>query len=321
MNNSSKNIKVSVIIVSMNNMKDLSVCLESIRKYTKIEYEVIVVAYLFSEQNKKCLSMYFPWVVALYSEKIRGFSENNNLALRIARGKYCFILNDDTELKMSVIDDLVRTIESLPSHVAVVSPVVLYPNGEIQFCGRPYRGVFQYLLLQFRLWNEKKVRNRYTYQQGIFKTYNIIGASFLIKKDIFYSIGFFDEYYFFCPEDIAVSSLLNQLGYECYVNSNTYIVHKEGNSGGENISRIKESTMPAGVKGNIHFYSRNNYFLYCVLVISTFISLLLLLCKHIVSFNENKNKRHIFIRASYNSIYALFHKGSPKFMFEHFYNM
>lgn len=46
------------------------------------------------------------------SNEIRGFSENNNLALRQAKGKYCFVQNDDTELKMPCIDKLVETIEN-----------------------------------------------------------------------------------------------------------------------------------------------------------------------------------------------------------------
>lgn len=35
----------------------------------------------------------------------------------------------------------------------------------------------------------------------------------MIKTDIFRQMGFFDEYYFFCPEDIALSTALNRRGY------------------------------------------------------------------------------------------------------------
>ena len=40
--------KVAIVIVCMNNLKNLIPCLDSIKKYTKIDYEVWVTAYLFS---------------------------------------------------------------------------------------------------------------------------------------------------------------------------------------------------------------------------------------------------------------------------------
>ena len=38
--------QVSIVIVCMNNLKNLYPCLDSIRKYTHVSYETLVVAYL-----------------------------------------------------------------------------------------------------------------------------------------------------------------------------------------------------------------------------------------------------------------------------------
>ena len=97
-------IDVSIVIVCMNNLKNLYPCLESIKKYTMVSYECFVVAYLFTKENLEKVKTDFPWVEFVESNEIRGFSENNNLALRQAKGKYCFVVNDDTEMKMPVID-------------------------------------------------------------------------------------------------------------------------------------------------------------------------------------------------------------------------
>lgn len=43
--------KVAIVIVCMNNLKNLFPCLDSIKQQTKISYEVWVVAYLFSKEN------------------------------------------------------------------------------------------------------------------------------------------------------------------------------------------------------------------------------------------------------------------------------
>ena len=45
-------MEVSVIIVSMNNYEVLSRCLDSIRTHTSTSYEVFVVAYLFSPDER-----------------------------------------------------------------------------------------------------------------------------------------------------------------------------------------------------------------------------------------------------------------------------
>ena len=67
------NIEVSIVIVCMNNLKNLYPCLNSIRKYTTVSYETLVVAYLFSEENLEKVQHDFPWVTFIESNEIRGF--------------------------------------------------------------------------------------------------------------------------------------------------------------------------------------------------------------------------------------------------------
>ena len=102
---------VSVIIVCMNRLDNLYPCLESIRRYTSVSYEVILTAYMFERANLERLRLDFPEVKVVESNELRGFSENNNLALRRARGKYCFVVNDDTYFVEPVIDALVEDFE------------------------------------------------------------------------------------------------------------------------------------------------------------------------------------------------------------------
>ena len=253
------NIDVSIVIVCMNNLKNLYPCLESIKKYTTVSYETLVVAYLFSKENLEKVKKDFPWVTFIESNEIRGFSENNNLALRQAKGKYCFVLNDDTEMKMDVVGGLVKTIESLPENVAIVSPVTTFPDGRVQVCGRPPMNWVKVIFGKMHLWNENK--SKWVNNSGVFKSYNIIGAAFLIKTKLFENVGWFDEYYFFCPEDIALSTTLIEKGYECWVNADVHLIHYEGMSG-KSLSMIRCATAPASRKGNMVFFSNGNKMIY-----------------------------------------------------------
>ena len=138
-------IDVSIVIVCMNNLDNLYPCLDSIKTQTqKVSYETFVVAYLFSEDKILKLKTDYPWVIIIESNEIRGFSENNNLALRLAKGKYCFVLNDDTYHRESVIDELFDELNNLPEQIAILSPIILNVDGSVQYCGRPKYNLFTY---------------------------------------------------------------------------------------------------------------------------------------------------------------------------------
>ena len=262
----------------MNKPDNLRVCLPSIQKYTSVSYEVFVVAYLFSKENLSSIRTEYPWVKIIESNEIRGFSENNNLALREATGKYCFVLNDDTEMRMPVIDRLIETIENLPENVAIVSPNILKADGRIQYCGRPkqtWKTVLLYDLLRINV----NKNSPYINKTGVFKSYNILGAAFLIKTEVFKEEGWFDETYFFCPEDIALSTILNEKGYECWVNADIPIIHFEGDSG-KSCSPVRMATKPAHRRGSLIFYPRGRWSVWFLMSISYLFLDILLLFKY-----------------------------------------
>ncbi len=309
---------VSIVIVCMNNMQNLRPCLNSIKAHTTVSYETLVVAYLFSDENLKKVRSEYPWVQVIESHEIRGFSENNNLALRQASGEFCFVLNDDTEMNEPVIDRLVETIRTLPDYVAIVSPKLVYPNGEVQCCGRPPMNWKTYLLHKFNLWSEE--RGEGVGGEGVFMSYNIVGAAFLIKKDVFEREGWFDEYYFFCPEDVVLSTKLNKKGYKCFVNADVKLVHYEGMSG-KTLSDIQTATKPAGVVGALHFYSGGNRALFYFLGVLTYFATLQKFLLHLFlgSLKPKPNLNSVMAIGDWNTLCSIFSKKTPKSLFMHYY--
>lgn len=313
------NPEVSIVIICMNNLKNLYPCLESIKKYTTVSYETFVVAYLFTPENLVKAKTDFPWVNFVESNEIRGFSENNNLALRLANGKYCFVVNDDTEMKMPVIDELVKTIESLPEKAAIVSPVTTFPDGRVQVCGRPYQNWKTIIRGDLGLGNKKLVE-KYCNKKGVFQTYNIIGAAFLIKTDVFRNVGWFDERFFFCPEDVALSDKLNKLGYSCYVNNDVNIIHYEGMSG-KSLSMVVTCTKPAHAKGGVIFYSEGNKILFLFLTFYYWLAYLLRFFVHRIKGYRTKipNENYILSIADWNVVRSIWTRKTPKQIFTQYF--
>ncbi|WP_239480700.1 glycosyltransferase [Marseilla massiliensis] len=311
-----KTIDVSIVIVCMNNLKNLYPCLNSILKNTTVNYEVFVVAFLFSDENLQKLRSDYPTINIIISDKLRGFSENNNIALKQAVGKYCFIVNDDTYFSDHVIDNLVEDFNKVNDDVAIISPVTLNVDGSVQRCGKPKYNLFTYLLYWMKLVGIYENKSKYTNGKGLFQTYNISGACFLIKTDIFKNIGWFDERYYFCPEDIALSTVLNENGYKCYVDSTIRLTH----TGGGSWSKTMYATKPAQIKGEIIFYGQKSLFhkIAVRLILLIFLPIYSLLWKIFYMFRKNE-KSKIFCRAYLNGIKAILTRKTPKELFIQFY--
>lgn len=242
--------EVSIIIVSMNNVSCLFPCLDSIRQHTTVSYQTFVTAYMFSDENLSLLTEKYPWVTVIKSNELRGFAENNNLALRQAEGKYCFIVNDDTLMNMPVIDRLVEDMSKVPAETAAISPKIVFPDGKVQTCGRAPWTPLRYLKHYLHLVDETKP-DRWAMQDGLFLTYTLNGACFLAKTDIFRESGWFDETYTFTPEDIALGTLFSRSGHPVYTDSEVVITHIANATA----SRIEAAIKPTRVRGSLIFYS------------------------------------------------------------------
>ena len=252
--------RVSVVIVCMDRPDLLYPCLEGIRAHTSVSYEVWVVAYLFSPEHLAALKADWPEVKIVESRELRGFSENNNLALRQVTGEYCFIVNDDTLMSMPVIDSLVADFDRLPADAAIVSPKIVFPDGRVQTCGRAPWTAWRYVKHYLHLVDET-VPSAWSMKEGLFRTWTVNGACFLIKTAVFRAAGWFDETYTFTPEDIAIGHKVNQMGYSVWADADVSITHLAGGT----VSRLEAAIKPTRVRGALQFYSGGNPVKYALL--------------------------------------------------------
>ena len=286
----------------MNRPDILFPCLDSIRAHTGIPFETLVVAYCFTPDNLSLLKGKYPWVSVIESNELRGFSENNNLAIVHARGRYCFILHDDTLMDMPVIDRLAEDFVSLPEDAAAVSPKIVFRDGRVQTCGRAPWSLWRYMKHYLHFVDETKP-GLWTMKEGLFKTYTLNGACFLIKTDALWKAGCFDQRFFFTPEDIALGHRLNDLGYSVWTDARVRITHLAGGS----VSKMEEAIKPARVKGALLFYGQEKWlrtkflatFIWCV--------------------EAGRLAKHLFKeKVALNVMRSVFSRKSPKQVFQEF---
>lgn len=312
---------VSVIIVCMNRPDNLYPCLESLRRTTtKVSYETFVVAYLYDPEGLAQAKRDFPWVKFLESNEIRGFSENNNLALRQAAGEFCFVLNDDTELPGPVIDALHADFAKLPQEVAIVSPTLLNRDGSLQLCGRPSYPAYKYALQQFHLYSEPTDITKVSQPlpgTTLYRSWNITGAAFLIRTEVFRELGWFDERFFFTPEDIALGTLACRKGYQLYVDSSVTLVHKWRTTA----SRMMRATRPAAVRGSLMHFSGFSSWKYLLLALPVWCAETSKRLKASIVYRLHPSDENCVKLLTFRNITrSIFTHRSPKEIFVEYYN-
>ena len=305
---------VSIVIVCMNRLDNLYPCLKGLQAHTSVPSETFVVAYRFTPQNLAKAIADFPWVHWIESNEIRGFSENNNLALRKARGRYCFVVNDDTEIREDLVGALVADLERLPQDAAIVSPRLLNADGSLQLCGRPPYPARYYVLQQWHLHREPvdDTAGKTPLFGEVFRTSNITGAAFLIKTDVFRELGWFDETYFFTPEDIALSTLARKKGYRVYVDRAVSLVHKWRTTA----TRISPAIRPAAVRGSLLFFSGGSRVKYFLLAAPVWLAESAKRAKAALLLRLHPSEERRIARDTYRNITrGIFSRQSPKQLF------
>ena len=244
----------SVVIVCMDQVERLETCLRSFEQHeASTSLEIWVVAYRFSPEHLAWLRSTFPAVHVVENNQCSGFAENNNLALRQARGRYCLLFNDDAWLNMPILDALEKVFIDHP-RAAIAMPQLRNPDGSVQFSGAsPYTLARQIRRDFIGAWQSfGEARSKWVQPSGIFPTAGVLGAALAVRSDVAKELGYLDEQFFFSPEDTAFCVAAARHGYECYVDADIYAYHKKS-------STLKANFIPcmaALQRGQILFFSQ-----------------------------------------------------------------
>ena len=103
---------VSIIILNWNGKELTRNCLKSIENNTDYpNYEVIVVDQGSKDGSVELIEREFPKVKVVKLRENIGFSAGNNLGFLKSKGKYVFMLNNDTEVVKGWLTNIVKVME------------------------------------------------------------------------------------------------------------------------------------------------------------------------------------------------------------------
>lgn len=211
--------KVSVIIVSTNELHHLKRCLPSIFRQRYPDYEVLVVDNASTDGSVEYVAQEFPRAKIIRNGANLGYTGANNVGFKHASGDYIAVLNPDTQVEPDWLRELVIALQADP-RAGLATPKILMMDdptrlntcgNEITFTGLTFcRGLDQ----PAEKYNQLEIVSA------------VSGAAFVIKRSVLEQIGGFDESFFIYYEDTDLSLRAMLAGYVCLYVPSSVVYHQ-----------------------------------------------------------------------------------------------
>lgn len=236
-------LKVSVIILNYFGENIIGETLDSLIKidFPKQNFEIIVTDNNSTDNSRQIINDYvkkYPNLIkTIYLSKNLGFAGGNNCAIRIAKGEYIILLNNDCIVDKNWLKELVKLADTDQKIFSISSKLLRYPNAlnEIQNAGSMVfqdgygRDIGAIITLDHQQLYEKDQKQF----SGNRQVYSSCGAAVLYRKSILDKIGLLDEKFFMYYEDTELSERANLAGYKNFYCDNAFVYHHHSASSKE----------------------------------------------------------------------------------------
>ncbi|MFL5341731.1 MAG: glycosyltransferase family 2 protein [Gemmataceae bacterium] len=206
-------IDITVCIANWNCREMLRKCLESLYAWPQgIRLEVVIVDNNSADGAADMVERDFPLVVLLRNGENRGFARASNQAAAIARGRYLFFLNNDTEVPALALRRLCDFADRHPE-AGIVGPRLRDSEGNFQISYRQKPSVAALLhRTAFLRWTGLFSRAYRRYRRNGFDPFHcgpvelLMGAAVLLRREVFFECGRWDEDFAFGGEDLELAA-------------------------------------------------------------------------------------------------------------------
>lgn len=235
---------LSVIILSYNTKNITSECLSRLweavsrcRQKLGNEIEVIVVDNASSDGSAEAIRKNHSWVKLIESKNNTGFSGGNNLGLKKATNPYILFLNSDAYAEE---DTLIKALEYFQKNpnCSCLGPRLVFENGKLQPSAgnlpNPFNVIAWILGLSLIPFIGVLTFPFHPKDKGYFEKERkvgwIMGAFFMVKRQVIEKVGGFDEKIFMYLEEVEFCKRISNGGFQIWYVPEIKIIHLHGAS-------------------------------------------------------------------------------------------
>ena len=214
---------VSIIVLNYNAGELLLNCIESIKKSSYQNIEIIVVDNISSDGSQTKCKENFPDVKLIQNKKNLGYCGGNNVGIKEAQGEFIVILNPDTIVKSNWLDELLDAGKKFGD--GLYQPKILSLNEEniIQSTGNMLH-IFGF---GFARDKGKRIIDK---NEEIEKIGYASGTCLFTTRKVIQKVGLLDEFLFLYHDDLDLGWRAAQIGINSYYVPKSKIFHVESYS-------------------------------------------------------------------------------------------
>ena len=270
---------ITVIITSFKSGKKIKNCLNSIDR----ECKVLLIENSNDPNIKKNIEKEFSNVECILTGTNLGYGKSNNIGLKKVTTKYALILNPDTTLHPSALENFIKTIEKI-TEFAIMGPYI----------------------------QEEKNNNdkNYLKNSSPIQVTNVKGFAMFLNLSEFKDVGFFDENFFIYFEEIDLCRRLIKHNKKIYLVPSVKINHEGGQSHDKSINKAMELSRNWHWMWSTFYYHKKykGFFISLLIICPKLISAILRVVLYFLI--VNKDKREIYYYRYLGLINAIVGKSS-----------
>jgi GT2 family glycosyltransferase/SAM-dependent methyltransferase len=235
-------IDVSIVIPNWNGLGIIDHCLSSIFDNPQgVTFEVIVVDNGSSDESVDTIRRVFPHVTVACRAFNTGFARACNAGMRLARGRFIWVLNADTEVSTDALKGMVSYLDAHPE-VGAHNPRVIFADGTLQPSVRRLPTLMSALweevlwgtplnALLRRSWKKRGWDSNVDYNNVVEMEW-LRGSCLFVRREAYDQVGDFDEIFFFGYEEIDYCIRIRSADWKLVWMPYVTIVHKASSVGG-----------------------------------------------------------------------------------------
>mgnify|MGYP005849417017 CR=1 FL=1 len=216
----------SVIIPNYNGVRLLPTCLNSLRRQTFRDFEIVVVDNASTDDSLRLLREQYPEVSTLTLPRNLIFAGAVNEGIRHTSSEMVVLLNNDTEVDERWLEELALAFAGQPAFGWFACKMLLFDRRDIiDSAGDLYRvdGI-------------PGIRGDLERDAGQFdqpgEVFGACGGAAAYRRSLLVDVGLFDEELIAYCEDVDLNLRAHLAGYRCYYVPTARVYHRRSATGG-----------------------------------------------------------------------------------------